>query len=67
MVMTGRNVWETQNLNVNYPPLDYIHKKEKNYAKTKNKFSLGFIERFQSSGDPNHSLIENHFRIGSLN
>ena len=33
MVMTGRNVWETQNLNVNYPPLDYIHKKEKNYAK----------------------------------
>jgi arylsulfatase A-like enzyme len=33
MLMTGRNVWETQNLNVNYPPLDYIHKTEENYAK----------------------------------
>ena len=33
MLMTGRNVWETQNLNVNYPPLNYIHKMEENYAK----------------------------------
>ena len=34
MLMTGRNVWETQNLNVNYPPLDYIHKTEEKYAGT---------------------------------
>ena len=33
MLMTGRNVWETQNLNVNYPPLNYIHKMEENYSK----------------------------------
>ena len=32
MLMTGRNVWETQNLNVSYPPLDYIHQIKKNYA-----------------------------------
>jgi hypothetical protein len=31
MLMTGRNVWETQNLNVNYPPLDYTHKVEAGY------------------------------------
>ena len=33
MLMTGRSVWETQNLNVNYPPLDYTHKMEENYTK----------------------------------
>ena len=33
MIMTGRNVWQTQNLNVNYPPLNYIHKMEENYSK----------------------------------
>lgn len=33
MLMTGRNVWETQNFNVNYPPLDYTHTLEENYAK----------------------------------
>ena len=33
MLMTGRNVWETQNLNVNYPPLNYDHKMEENYVK----------------------------------
>ena len=33
MLMTGRNVWETQNLNVKWPPLDYTHKVEENYAK----------------------------------
>jgi arylsulfatase A-like enzyme len=37
MLMTGRNVWETQNLNVNYPPLDYTHKTERNYAKITEK------------------------------
>ena len=33
MLMTGRSVWQTQNLNVKYPPLDYTHKMEENYAK----------------------------------
>lgn len=33
MLMTGRSVWETQNLNVKWPPLDYTHKVEENYAK----------------------------------
>ena len=30
MLMTGRNLWETEGYNVNYPPLNYIHDVEKN-------------------------------------
>ena len=33
MLMTGRNLWETEGYNVNYPPLNYIHDVEKNYKK----------------------------------
>ena len=33
MLMTGRNIWETQSLNVNYPPLNYSHKTDENYSK----------------------------------
>ena len=33
MLMTGRNLWETQGFNVNYPPLNYVHDVEKNYKK----------------------------------
>lgn len=33
MLMTGRSVWETQDLNVDYPPLDYKHQPELNYLK----------------------------------
>ena len=33
MLMTGRNLWETIDYNIEYPPLDYVHKPEENYAK----------------------------------
>ena len=35
MLMTGRNLWETERYNVNYPPLNYIHDVEKNYTTKK--------------------------------
>ena len=28
MLMTGRNLWETIDYNIEYPPLDYVHKPE---------------------------------------
>ena len=33
MLMTGRFLWETTGFNVNYPPLNYVHKAAENYAK----------------------------------
>ena len=33
MLMTGRNLWETQGFNVNYPPLNYVHDVEKTIKK----------------------------------
>ena len=33
MLMTGRYLWETKGFNVNYPPLNYVHKVAENYTK----------------------------------
>ena len=33
MLMTGRNLWETDGYNINYPPLNYVHDFKKNYSK----------------------------------
>ena len=32
MLMTGRNLWETDGYNISYPPKNYVHDFKKNYS-----------------------------------